>query len=506
MDPTAAAQSGTLAPPRRGPVAFAIQAAVVFLPAAVLALGAAVAPAPNPVLIWLGTGLLAILGIVLMAQPRLTTPSTGLAVIAEYVLAQVWLWYTRVTYHTHWFAHFALGVLLGAPLLLFAAIYLERSGAPALRRARLYARRLLRRGQWPADLSLCQTLPEVSGLRDAVAGDATPALALLGHSRPEVRAAALAALAYRRAWRPGEAERVQMVARRATEPPVRAAAIRSLANTGDPFIVETIATALRDPDPEVRRAAAEVLLWDGERRWGWVRFSVHAALADPDLRGDGPLPLGGVSLPLQAVNDLREWAGEGGGLGVRAAQTLVGYYAQVLNTRPDATTVVEELREKVLDPEAATPLRVELAQMLAEQRQLDRVTADGLMAPDNPVPLRLVGAEAVLAAGRDVKAERALREIARRPNREIALAVAQIVQRRLGVDLGVDLHHVPTPQTRRAAEITRRVMEWAAAASEEPEAAPEPVERPTKSRPPSDWDLPRPPGDDPKSGPNLSRW
>ncbi|HEY1379999.1 MAG TPA: hypothetical protein VGF55_24565, partial [Gemmataceae bacterium] len=130
MDPTAAVQSGTLAPPRRGPVAFVVQAAVVFLPAAVLALGAAVAPAPNPVLIWLGTGLLAILGVVLMAQPRLTQPSTGLAVIAEYVLAQVWLWYAGVSYQGHWYAHFALGTLLLVPLLLFGAVTLERSGAP----------------------------------------------------------------------------------------------------------------------------------------------------------------------------------------------------------------------------------------------------------------------------------------------------------------------------------------------------------------------------------------
>src|SRR5205814_1029548 len=161
-------------------------------------------------------------------------------------------------------------------------------------------------------------------------------LALLDQPRPEVRAAALAALAYRQGWRPREAERVQAVARRAAEPAVRSAAVRALANTRDPFVVETIAQSLRDRDPGVRRAAAEVLLWDGERRWGWVRYSVHAALADPHLKTDGPLPLGGVTLPAQAVRDLTEWAGEGGGLGARASQTLVAYYAQVLNARPDA--------------------------------------------------------------------------------------------------------------------------------------------------------------------------
>ena len=348
------------------------------------------------------------------------------------------------------------------PLLLLATITLERSGAPALRRARLFINRLLRRGSWPADLSLCQTLPDVTGLREAIADDATPALALLIDSRPEVRAAALASLAYRPTWRAGEAERVQAVARRASEPAVRAAAVRALANSRDPFVVETIAAALRDSSAEVRRAAAEVLLWDGERRWGWVRYSVHSALADPDLRRDGPLPLGGVTLPPQAVRDLHDWAGEGGGLGVRAAQTLVAYYSQILNARPLVDAVAAELRRKVLDSAIATTLRVELAQLLEEQRLLDPPTQDGLMAADNPVPVRLVGAEAALAAGPSEQAVETLREIAVRPNREIALSVAQIVQRRLGVNLELDLHHLPQPQSRRGAEITRRVMEWAA--------------------------------------------
>jgi hypothetical protein len=500
MDPLAPAASGLTTPPGRSGLAFAGRCAVVFLPAAVLAVGAVVVPGPSPMLTWLGPALIAVLGLILLPQPRLTHPATGVAVVAEYVLAQVWLWYTGVTDQRHWFPHLASGLLLIVPLLLFAGVSLERSGAPALRRARLCVGRLLRRGQWPADLSLCQTLPEVTGLRKSVAEDAVPALALLADPRAEVRAAALAALAYRPAWRAGEAERVQSVARRATEPAVRAAAVRALANTRDPFVVETIAAALRDTAPEVRRAAAEVLLWDGERRWGWVRFSVHAALADVELRGDGPLPLGGVTLPPQAVRDLEEWAGEGSGLGIRAAQTLVAYYAQVLNARPDAVAVTEELREKVLAPTSPTALRVELAQMLAEQRLLDPATRDGLIAADNPVPVRLVGAEAALAAGPDPKAETALREIARRPNREIALTVAQIVQRRLGVDMGIDLHHVPVAHSRRAAEITRRVMEWAA---EEP---PKKGSKPTYgSRPEIDLNVP-PQDDDPKPGPNLSRW
>jgi hypothetical protein len=499
MEPLAPAGNRLFLSPQVAGVRIVARSATLFGPAAILLLGSSVAPGPNPVLNGLGVILLAILALVLLPQGRLTHPATAVAVIAEYVLAQVWLWYTGVSYHGHWFPHLALGLLLAVPLVLFAAMSLERSGAPSIRRARHCIQRLTRRRSWPHDLTLCQTLREVTGLREAVAEDATPALALLGNPKPELRAAAMAALAYRPRWRPGEAERVQAVARRAAEPAVRAAAVRALANTRDPFVVETIAAALRDAAPEVRRAAAEVLLWDGERRWGWVRFSVHAALADPELREDGPLPLGGVAVPAQTVRDLHDWAGEGGGLGLRAAQTLVAYYSQILNARPDAGTITDELKQKVLDPESATPLRVELAQMLAEQRLLDAETRAGLLAADNPVPVRLVAAEAALATGPDATAETALREIARRPNREIALAVAQIVQRRLGTDLGIDLHHVPTAQSRRGAEITRRVVEW---------AAEEPPKKGSKAdfstRPASGWDFSLP--EDPKQGPNPSRW
>ena len=75
---------------------------------------------------------------------------------------------------------------------------------------------------------------------------------------------------------------------------------------GRPFVGlegETIAAALRDSAPEVRRAAAEVLLWDGERRWGWVRFSVHAALADIGYQGTATVELsGGDGEYLKEVN------------------------------------------------------------------------------------------------------------------------------------------------------------------------------------------------------------
>jgi len=109
-------------------------------------------------------------------------------------------------------------------------------------------------------------------------------------------------------------------------------------------------------------------------------------------------------------------------------------------------------------------LRLELAQLLHSHQLLSRELQAQLIDPLNPASLRLVAAEALLEdepghAG----AVAALRDVARLPNREIALATASLVQRYLGVDLGLAVDQpVPPVQSRLAAEVTRRVMAWAA--------------------------------------------
>src|SRR5204863_6480134 len=128
-----------------------------------------------------------------------------------------------------------------APLLILGAVSLVDCGAVDLRRARLQVGKLLRRTHWPADLTLCQSLPEVLELQDAIQNEAAPALALLDHARVEVRAAALAALSYRVHWRPWQAELVQAAVQRSEQPAVRAAAIRALAFSRDWLVVETLA-------------------------------------------------------------------------------------------------------------------------------------------------------------------------------------------------------------------------------------------------------------------------
>ena len=55
-----------------------------------------------------------------------------------------------------------------------------------------------------------------------------------------------------------------------------------------------------------------------------------------------------------------------------------------------------------------------------------------------------------------------LHQVARQPNRELALQAAIIVQKYLQVDLGLAIGQPPPAlHTRQAAEVTRRVIQWA---------------------------------------------
>jgi hypothetical protein len=55
-----------------------------------------------------------------------------------------------------------------------------------------------------------------------------------------------------------------------------------------------------------------------------------------------------------------------------------------------------------------------------------------------------------------------LKDLAHLPNRELALGTADVVQRRLGVDLGIGLGQpLPPVASRQAGEIVRRLITWA---------------------------------------------
>jgi hypothetical protein len=383
------------------------------------------------------------------------------ALLLVYGIAFAWLQLGASEYED-WYAHLTQSVLLAVPLGAFAVKTLSDIGAPALRRARLLAARLSNRKDWPDDLESCKNLPDVKALREALYLDAAPALGLLNHSRPQVVVAALAALDFRKHWRPGQAESVLDLALRAEEPAVRAAALTALSNIEDRTLIEALAEFLRDPSPLVRRAATEALLWDTERRWPWIRHAVLRTLGDPLCQEDGPLRHSGDLFTGEAIDDLTAWASEKGLLGLRAALTLGIHYAQAMNESPNQDLLLT-LNEQLADPHAPPVLRMELARLLYSHNLLSKELLMKLLDPANPAPLRLIAVEALLADADSVEARAALRELARLPNREIALATAEVVQRRLKVEMGlVAGQPLPPVHSRQATEISRRVRSWAA--------------------------------------------
>jgi HEAT repeat protein len=416
--------------------------------------------------LWVGTCFQAAVCFLTYCSRRNWNRPVGSSVVTLYLIALTWLWFGSQA--EDWFTHFAKAVLLVVPLTVFGFQTLNESGAPALRRAQMLAQSLAARKDWPSDLAVCRTLPEVKALRAALGYDAAPALALLKHERLEVRVAALAALEFRKEWRTGQAELVLQIAQRAEQPVIRAAAVTALGNVDDRELVETLAQFLHDTSREVRRAATEALLWDTEHRWTWIRFAVRRILADPLFGSDGPLTHDGQLLTEEAVKDLAAWCAEKGVLSARAALTLGAHYNRALSERPD-TQLVTSLRAQLADPHTPAVWRLELGKLLQNFQEIDPPLLEKLLDPSNPASLRLIASESILADNGEgptrSRALSALRDLARLPNREIALATADVIQRRLGVDLGMGLGQpLPPVHSRQAAEITRRVMHWASLA------------------------------------------
>jgi hypothetical protein len=394
---------------------------------------------------------------------RFQRQALGPSVITLYLVALAWLWCTNAG--NDWYGHLTKATLLVVPLAVFGYQTLIESGAPAVRRATILADRLGHRKEWPAELSTCRALPEVKALRAALNFDAAPALALLDHPRTEVRVAALVALEFRKEWRPGQAEMVLQAAQRAEEPAIRAAAVCALGNVDDRSLVEMLAQFMYDPSAEVRKAATEALLWDTENRWCAIRYIVRRVLADPLYGNDGALFHEGQLLTPDAVNDLMAWCAEKGVLAARAALTLGYHYNRALTEQPD-DKLVNALKAQLADPLTPAVLRIELGRVLQSHQELDLRMLEKMLLPSNPAPLRLIAVELLLSEHKETPAGTAaltaLRDLARLPNREIALSTADVIQRRLGVDLGLALGQpLPPVHSRQAADITRRVMVWA---------------------------------------------
>jgi hypothetical protein len=449
-------------------IGIVVRLAVLVLPAGIFLAGSILATDEKPQIALLLGAIVAILfGVLVLVLQGGLRRRLGMSVFALYLVALSWIWIVASgSTMGGWYPHLAEAVLLIVPLLIFTVQVIRGSGNPGLRRAHALAQRLAERPNWPANPTDCRTLPEVKALREAIQLDVSPALALLHHPRPEVRIAALAALEYRKDWQPNQLASVVQLAQSAPEPAVRAAAVGALGNVEDRQLVEALAELLRDPALEVRRAAAEALLWDTERRWNWIRHAVRRALADRALQEDDPLTHSGQLLSPEAVTDLTAWAAERGQLAARAARALGIHYARALSDRTDMN-LVENLKQQLADPHTPVALRMELARILQGRQVLEPGLLESLLSPANPAPIRLIAAESLLAEAQHPEAVATLRDIARLPNREIALSTADVIQRRLGVDLGLALGQpLPPVQSREAAEVTRRVMTWAAGPQE----------------------------------------
>jgi hypothetical protein len=434
---------------------------LLLLPFVLLLIGSLRGVSAAPRLLWLGT-LFQFLacGLSLFGRRGWREP-TGASILMLYVIALSWMLLVASN-ADDWYLHLAQAVLLVVPLGYFAVQALQESGAPAMRRARQLAARLAQRREWPEALHDCRQLPEVKALREAVHLDASPALQLLANPRPEVRVAALAALEFRHTWRPGQPQVILQLAQHAIEPEVRAAAINALANVEDRATVEALAEFLRDSAPLVRRTTADALLWNTQQNWPYIRLAVRRALADPVAQNDGAIRYEGELLTMEAVADLTAWSAEKGVQSLRAALTLGCHYQRLLAISPDAA-LIQALRRQLSDAHTPPLLRLELARVLYGQRELDADLLRQLLDSANPAPLRLIAVEALLEQGHSLEAQATLRELARMPNREIALGIAQVVQRRLGVDLGLPRDRPLPPLTsREAAEVARRVLVWAA--------------------------------------------
>lgn len=413
-------------------------------------------------------------------------PPASSSVIILYLIALGWLFLpTRGS--SDWAVYAGQGVLLLAAVGLVGLHDLTRTGAEPLRRAHKWSRRIASRTHWPLQLAECRTLPEAARLRDAIRDEASPALALLSDPRPEVVTTALGALEYRPHWKPGEAELVLKVAKRSPEAGVRAAAAFALAGVDTPELVGGLAGFLRDSAPEVRHAAAEALLWDGDRRWALAREAVREALADPKFAEDGPLFTGTTRLPVAAVADLTTWAGEHPPLARRAILTLIElHHSGLLDT--DRPELGSELAAQMLATDTPPALRVELAALLRDHHLLTPDLLDRLTNPEQPSPMRLFAAEVMLQANpNDPDGVDVLRGLARQPNRELAVQIGAILQNVLGLEIGMPAGGLlPAPNSKPAADVARRVLAWANGATPDmirPTPGPQPGLKPA-SRPP----------------------
>ena len=381
-------------------------------------------------------------------------------------------------------------LLMSGSLLIPVSVFVRRevsaTGGNA-RVARLLIRQLLARREWPPNYAEYRNCPVIRALREGLLENVAPALPLLAHEDVRVQVAALTALEWHPVWRKGQAEAVLHLASISGEPAVRAAACLALANVTKPRHLHSLLPFMRDPAPEVRPAATNAVLWDAAHRWPMIRAEVRAALTAAHAATDGPLPCSGA-LPPAALDDLLVWSSESGPVGRRSTQTLVRHFKKAIQ-EDGSPEVMGRMSAFVMNPKVPPAIRVELAHRLKAADAFPADVAGRLLGPAIPTMLRVIAAGAILGQGPDPRAVAVLREAVKMPNREIALAAAGVVQKYLSVDLGLPMGaEMPAANSREAAEVTRKVLQWASDSSSNLEAdtAPNTIVRAAPSRLTSD--------------------
>jgi HEAT repeat protein len=436
-----------------------LAAVVVLIAPAVLLAVAARDTAGDARAVSLGVAItIAVEGLFLMRRYGAQRAAGSMFAVAFYATAAFVLRFNAFRYDSA-VTHGMLAATLLMPVALLARREVALCGG-GTRRVRFLINKLLNRNEWPTAYSDFRHCPVIKALREGVHDDATPVLPLLAHQDVRIQIAALTALEFHPNWRKGQAEAVLQRATFTDQPAVRAAALMALANVVKTRHLMSIVPYLRDSSEEVRRAAAIAVLSNVGNRWADVRGQIRLALAAPHAARDGPLPCSG-GLPQAAIDDLMLWSVESGPVGKRATQTLVRHCKKAIQDdgSPEAIARVAAM---VANPKVPAAMRVEMAHRLQQAEAFPPEVASKLLGPANPTMLRVIAAGALLSVREDLQAVSVLREAAKQPNREITLAAAGLVQKYLGVDLGLPVGgQLPKIHTREAADITRRVLKWA---------------------------------------------
>jgi HEAT repeat protein len=355
-------------------------------------------------------------------------------------------------------------MMLSAAILVAVLLVVRRevstTGGNA-RQAKFLIGRLLARKDWPATFEEYKSCPLIHSLKDALGENAAPVLPLLAHDDIRVQMASLTALEFFPTWRKNQVEVLLQRAAYSDQPTVRAAVMLALANVVKSRHVNALLPFLTDSSDVVRRAAAIAILWDSSNRWSDVRTYIRAALGAPHAARDGPLPCSG-SLPQAALQDLVNWAVESGPVGKRSTATLVRHCKKAIH-EDGSPMAIDRVVSLVASTKVPAAIRVEIAHRLQTADAFPVDVAINLLGPASPTMLRVLAAGAILSNHNNTEAIEVLRDAAKHPNREITLVVANLVQKYLGVDLGLAVGgQPPATNSREAADIARRVQKWAA--------------------------------------------